>query len=73
MPRTKLVGFINGQRIIIGLNAGDIIIARGDFIHAGHKYKKFNVRLHWCMDYEENGRLEDSTHPAEVHDYRTLF
>ena len=32
------------------LNAGDIVVFRGDFIHAGSAYEKANYRIHYYLD-----------------------
>lgn len=37
-------------------NKGDLLIFRGDLIHAGSAYDNWNTRVHWYADYEGNGR-----------------
>ena len=46
MPNTSIQGYYNKQ-IKIELDKGDILFARGDFIHAGDNYDITNVRLHF--------------------------
>lgn len=37
---------------ILEMKQGDIVLFRGDLVHAGAKYDKENYRLHCFMDYE---------------------
>lgn len=47
---TKLYGTEREREIEIAANAGDLIVFRGDFAHAGADYSTFNVRLHWYLE-----------------------
>lgn len=42
-------------------NRGDIVIFRGDLVHAGSAYTKFNMRLHTYMDHPSVKRKFNST------------
>ena len=59
---TKLVVLINGKEEVITLNKGDLFIGRGDLIHAGAAYKRWNIRLHWFVDYGRNKRKDNQTY-----------
>lgn len=37
--------------VTIQLNAGDLLVFRGDFIHAGSDYAEKNCRIHYYFDY----------------------
>jgi hypothetical protein len=66
MDNTELIGYQkNGKRITIRLEAGDMLVAREEFIHAGSAYPLlFNVRLHVYYDnkYARIKRLKDTTY-----------
>ena len=38
---------INSSEIV--LNEGDVFVGRGDLMHAGAAYDKYNVRLNFCV------------------------
>ena len=59
---TKLVVLIDGKEEVITLNKGDLFIGRGDLIHAGAAYKRWNIRLHWFVDYGRNKRKDNETY-----------
>jgi hypothetical protein len=45
-------------------NRGDIIIFRGDLVHAGCAYKKKNQRIHCYADNKSLKRRSNKTYPA---------
>jgi hypothetical protein len=47
----------NLQEVVLKLRAGDVLIFRGDFIHAGSEYADRNVRLHFY--FETTNRLPE--------------
>jgi hypothetical protein len=61
MSGTKLIGNIDGKEIVLELDAGDAVIFRGDFIHSGAEYTKFNIRLHWYIDIEGVHRKQNES------------
>ena len=64
---TKLIGLEFNEEtktyteVRIHLNAGDLVIFRGDFVHAGGSYNKPNLRLHWYLDHVVMSRIHN--HP----------
>jgi len=46
----------------LALNAGDVVVFRGDLVHAGATYEKRNVRLHVSLDVEDIAQSANSTH-----------
>lgn len=52
MDDTKFIGYDPDSKVetIYVLNAGDVLVARGDFLHAGADYDKENLRVHWYVD-----------------------
>lgn len=46
---------------LISLNPGDMLIFRGDLVHAGSKYKDENVRLHAYLDSPLIDRINNRT------------
>ena len=47
------------------LNAGDVLVFRGDFFHAGAAFDKLNVRLHYYLDMEGVERTRNVTFYAD--------
>jgi hypothetical protein len=62
MPDTKLNVWINNKEIVAKLGAGDLLIFRGDFTHAGSAYDKENVRLHCYFDNIDIPRTNNRTY-----------
>lgn len=62
MDGTKLVRADGDRVTVMYLNKGDLLIARGDFVHAGAAYSIENIRLHWYVDYKGNGRKNGTTY-----------
>lgn len=55
------------------LNAGDVLVFRGDFFHAGAAFDKLNVRLHYYLDMEGVKRTRNVTFYAdEEHGFYNL-
>jgi hypothetical protein len=46
---------------VLGLDAGDVLVFRGDFIHAGSSYSKDNYRLHTFLDSDLVPREPNTT------------
>jgi hypothetical protein len=72
MSGTKLIGNIDGKEIVLELDAGDAVIFRGDFIHSGAEYTKFNIRLHWYIDIEGVYRKQNQSYfrdPFDIEAY----
>ena len=59
---TKLYA-INSENVesVIGLQKGDLFIARGSFVHAGGDYLFLNCRFHFYIDSASNKRKADYT------------
>lgn len=51
----------------VKLNVGDILIFRGDLVHAGAEYQKSNIRLHSYMDTVKVKRSKNTTYLIEKH------
>jgi hypothetical protein len=51
----------NNQNQIL-INAGDLFIARGSFLHAGAAYSTFNMRIHYYVDCHQSKRVENTTY-----------
>ena len=69
MDNTKLIGYNNnGLKYEINLNAGDLLICREDFIHAGSSYFIFNWRIHGYFDSKKSKlkRIKDTTYLTEL-------
>ena len=55
------------------LNAGDVLVFRGDFFHAGAAFEKLNARLHYYLDMEGVERTRNVTFYAdEEHGFYNL-
>lgn len=52
---------------VVKLNAGDMIVFRGDLVHAGSSYKKDNYRLHTFLDSDAVERKPNSTWIVHKH------
>lgn len=52
-----------GAEETITLNAGDLVIFRGDLSHAGAAYDKDNLRIHVYIDSKLHARRKDDTFP----------
>mmetsp|Transcript_14209 Transcript_14209/g.21147 ORF Transcript_14209/g.21147 Transcript_14209/m.21147 type:complete len:289 (-) Transcript_14209:41-907(-) len=46
----------------VNLSKGQLLVARGSFIHAGSDYDLSNIRFHFYLDAPKNGREKDSTY-----------
>ena len=51
------------------LNAGDMLIFRGDLVHAGSAFSQFNIRLHMYLDIRGVRREPDTTFYMDELDY----
>jgi len=43
------------------LNAGDMLIFRGDLVHGGAAFDKLNVRVHFYLDVPGEERTSNTT------------
>lgn len=59
---TKFVIYTDQGREEIILNKGDILIGRGDLIHAGGSFDEMNLRVHYYWDYPGNRREMTDTY-----------
>jgi hypothetical protein len=50
------------EKEIVSLEAGDILVFRGDLVHAGSSYTKTNYRIHIFLDSEKVTRKKNKTH-----------
>ena len=57
----------DGKEETITLNAGDVLIFRGDLIHAGAEYGELNVRIHVYIDSPCAPEPRDPTATYAVH------
>ena len=62
---TKPANNVRYGRETIELNAGDMLIFRGDLWHAGAAYGHRNIRLHCYLDSRHVKRTPDSTFPIQ--------
>lgn len=46
----------------IMLNAGDVLLFRGDLVHAGAPFERFNMRLHLYLDHANVERVKGETY-----------
>jgi hypothetical protein len=58
-------------RHTVELAAGDVIIFRGDLVHAGSPYEKHNVRIHAYLDHPTVSRPPNRT--WVIHDHAPLL
>jgi hypothetical protein len=54
------------------LSPGDIIVFRGDFVHAGSDYAQSNTRIHYYLDSEMVPRLQNRTWLISKHGSEAL-
>ena len=45
---------LDGDGVVISMNAGDMLIFRGDLLHAGAGYAVRNRRLHLYLDHHDD-------------------
>jgi hypothetical protein len=69
MSGTRIIGYINNEKVVFELEIGDMLIFTGDFEHSGADYHQFNVRLHWYVDFPGNNRKEGKTYLPQDNDY----
>ena len=62
--RRSTKGISNVRRKVIYLDPGDILIFRGDLVHAGAGFENLNIRVHCYLDHADVKRTEDTTFPA---------
>lgn len=69
-PHGIIVGCSDGCRFIVGtskkyihFDKGDVIIFRGDTVHAGSEYYTENIRLHAYIDVPTHERIKNETFP----------
>jgi len=62
MDKTTLNVWLDGKEEVAQLSKGDILIFRGDFIHAGSAYEEENVRMHCYLDSPFVPRAPNRTH-----------
>lgn len=55
------------QRHTVALSAGDVLVFRGDLVHAGSAYDAENVRLHMYLDSAHVPREPNRTWLIDVH------
>jgi len=48
------------------MNPGDMLIFRGDTVHAGSSYRKYNIRIHTYADHPSVERDPNSTQPVDT-------
>jgi hypothetical protein len=51
------------------LNAGDMLIFRGDLVHAGASFSEFNIRLHMYLDARGVKREQNTTFYMDGFEY----
>lgn len=69
MDGTVIIGYNkDGSQYTINLNAGDVLICREDFVHAGGGYEVFNFRSHGYFDNKKSKvkRKKDTTYLVEL-------
>ena len=62
--RSSNTGINNMLRKVICLDPGDILIFRGDLVHAGAGFDNLNVRVHCYLDHADVERGVDITFPV---------
>lgn len=64
MPGTTLNVFSldSGEESLVELSTGDLLVFRGDLIHAGSAYQNVNYRLHCYVDSNNVKRKANPTH-----------
>ena len=55
----------------VNLDKGDVLIFRGDLIHAGAAYTRRNVRLHTFIDSTHISRQSNATYPTTAQAWRS--
>ena len=71
-PDTKLYTYGGWNRTVadereekrIDLDVGDVLLFRGDFVHAGADYDEDNIRIHCYIDVPTYKRPNDTTRPV---------
>jgi hypothetical protein len=56
----------SGEPKTISLNAGDMLMARGTFLHGGAAYAKYNMRIHYYVDCHNCKRKKNATFFVDV-------
>jgi hypothetical protein len=56
----------------LALKKGDVLVFRGDLVHAGSAYSKPNVRLHCYLDAEHTDRKPNATWELAHHNINPL-
>lgn len=51
------------DRQVIELKPGQMLVFRGDFVHAGSPYASLNLRLHFYLDNKLIDRSQNATQP----------
>ena len=51
----------SGETKTISLNAGDMFMARGTFLHGGAAYEEYNMRIHYYVDCHNCKRKKNAT------------
>ena len=66
---TRFVVFPRGsgepRRVLLELGAGDLLLFRGDLVHAGAAYEQCNVRIHCYVLREGHPLPKDQTWPVD--------
>ncbi len=52
------------------LNAGDMLVFRGDLVHGGAAFDKLNVRIHAYLDVRSVKRTNNATHYMDAQEGR---
>jgi hypothetical protein len=57
------------KQITISFNQGDMVIFRGNFIHAGADYPCTNVRIHYyCEVHKSSARVDGKAYKIDIDD-----
>jgi len=51
------------------LDAGDMLVFRGDFVHGGAPSEEFNIRIHTFLDVPSVKRMPDTTFYMDEEDW----
>lgn len=65
----RLVAEKHEEKIHV-MEAGDVIVFRGDTIHSGMEYDEVNIRLHCYLDVEDEEYVENETQLIHFSTYR---
>lgn len=55
------------EGVILQMNPGDVVVFRGDLVHAGSSYARDNVRIHYYLDSDYTPRFANRTWIINLH------